>query len=54
MNDDIDLERAVNDPVYRRQVIERLKTEAGEPAATRDEAADDSIAEPAGPTPPNR
>lgn len=47
MNDDIDLERAVIDPVYRRKVIERLKMEAGEPAATGDKAAVDAgVAEP--------
>ena len=27
---DIDLERAVSDPVYRRQVIEQLKAESGD------------------------
>jgi len=50
MNDDIDLERAVIDPVYRRQVIERLKMEAGETAATGDKASVDAgVAEPADP-----
>jgi len=36
-NDDIDLDRVVSDPGYRRQVIERLKADA---APVADEQAD--------------
>ena len=33
-DDDIDLDRVINDPAYRRAVIDRLNAETG---ATRDE-----------------
>lgn len=35
-DDDIDIERAVHDPDYRRKVIALLNREAGEPAASAD------------------
>ena len=41
-NDNIDLDRVIVDPVYRRRVIERLRAEAARPAPL-------ALAEPAPP-----